>query len=307
VSQPERIKNVYVIDTHMFGFERYMSAFILKGREIALIDTGFPAQLETVRAGIRAHGFSVGDISHIFIGHSHPDHSGNVGPLLRESPRARAYIHPLGIAQLVDPSIEMASRKQALPAHLHAKVGDVEPVPPKRIQALKDGDVFDLGDGERLRVIFAPGHLPDGVVFYQEKGRGLFINDLVGNCFIDAGAHYTLNPPGSDHRQGIGSLKKLMGLPVDYLYLGHYGISDRPAEIMERSIEKMQYLLDIGRKFMREGTPEKIGPAVYAQILPELEKLRLARGEELYHYAAKEHIATQAEQFARFARENLKD
>jgi glyoxylase-like metal-dependent hydrolase (beta-lactamase superfamily II) len=307
VSQAERLKNVFVIDTHMFGFEKYMSAYLVKGREIALIDTGFPAQLGTVRDAIRAHGFSVSDISRIFISHSHPDHSGNVGPLLRESPGAKVYIHPLGIAQLIDPSIELAIRQKALPAHLHAKIGEMEPVPPERIQALNDGDIFDLGGGERLRVIFAPGHQPDGVVFYQEKNRGLFINDLVGNCLLDAGAHYALNPPGSDHRQGISSLQKLMGLPVDYLYLGHYGISDRPREIMERSIEKMQFLLDMGRRFMREGTPEKIGPAVYTQILPELEKLRQARGEELYHYAAREHIATQAELFARFARENLRD
>jgi glyoxylase-like metal-dependent hydrolase (beta-lactamase superfamily II) len=307
VDQPEQVNNVFVIDTRMFGFEKYMSAYILKGKEIALIDTGFPAQLETVRAGIQARGFSVGDISRIFISHSHPDHSGNVGPLLRESPGARVYAHPKAINQLVDPSIEMASRKKALPEHLHARIGVIEPVPPERIQALNDGDTFDLGDGQSLRVIFAPGHLPDGVVFYQEKGRGLFINDLVGNCFLDAGAHYTLNPPTSDHRQGVSSLKKLLDLPLDYLYMGHYGITDRPREIMERSIEKMQYLLDMGRQFMRAGTPEKIGPATYAQILPELEKLRQVRGEELYHYAAREHITTQAEQFASFARENLKD
>ena len=300
------MNNIYVIDTHMFGFERYMSAYIVAGREIALIDTGFPAQLEDVKAGIRAHGFSVADISHIFVSHSHPDHSGNVGPLLRESPGARVYIHPLGIAQLIDPSIELAVRKRALPANLHARIGEMEPVPPGRIQALNDGDIFDLGDGERLRAIFAPGHQPDGVVFYEEKNRGLFINDLVGNCLLDAGAHYALNPPGSDHRQGISSLRKLMDLPIKYLYLGHYGISDQPREIMERSIEKMRYLLDMGRRFLREGTPEKIGPAVYAQILPELEKLRAVRGEELYHYAAREHIATQAELFARFAMENLK-
>ena len=303
----ERMKNIYVLDTRMFGFERYMSAYIVAGREIALIDTGFPAQLEDVRAAIRAHGFSVSDISRIFVSHSHPDHSGNVGPLLRESPKATVYIHPLGIAQLIDPSIELAIRRKALPAHLHARIGEMEPVPPGRIQTLQDGDIFDLGDGERLRAIYAPGHQPDGVVFYEEKNRGLFINDLVGNCLPDAGAHYALNPPGSDHRQGISSLEKLMDLPIKYLYLGHYGISDRPREIMERSIQKMRYLLDMGRRFMREGTPEKIGPAVYAQILPELEKLRAVRGEELYHYAAKEHIATQAELFARFAREHLKD
>jgi glyoxylase-like metal-dependent hydrolase (beta-lactamase superfamily II) len=301
----ERLNNIYLIDTRMFGFDKYMSAYIVVGKEIALVDTGFPAQLETVRAGIKAHGFSPGDISYIFITHSHPDHSGNVAPLLRDNPRAMVYTHPLGVAQMVDPSIELAMRKKALPPEMHARIGDMEAVPPDRIQKLKEGDTFDLGNGERLKVIFAPGHQPDGIVLYEEKNRGLFINDLVGNCFLDADAHYVLNPPDSDHRDSIKSLQKVMDLPVQYLYLGHYGISDKPQQVMKRSIDKMQYLLDIGRKYLKEGKPEKIAPEVYGVIMPELEKLRAARGEALFEYASKDHIATQAESFARFCRENL--
>jgi len=301
----ERLNNIYLVDTRMFGFAKYMSAYIVVGKELVLIDTGFPAQIEAVRSGIRAHGFSVGDISRIFITHSHPDHSGNVGPLLRESPEAKVYIHPLGVAQLIDPSIELAIRKKALPPAMHARIGEMEPVPPERIHQLNDGDVFDLGNGESLRVIFAPGHQPDGIVLYEEKNRGLFINDLVGNYLPDADAHYALNPPNSDPRQSIKSLQKLMDLPIKYLYLGHYGIVGKPKQVMKQSIDKIQHLLDIGTSYMKEGKPEKIAPAVYAVIMPELEKLRAVRGEEVYRYAAGDHIATQAELFARFCRENL--
>ena len=35
--------NVYVIDTKMFGFDNYMSAYLVQGKELALIDTGLPA------------------------------------------------------------------------------------------------------------------------------------------------------------------------------------------------------------------------------------------------------------------------
>ncbi len=121
MSQDERLHNIYVIDTKMFDFDKYMSAYIVAGKEIALIDTGLPSQIDAVRAGIRAHGFSLSDISHIFITHSHPDHSGNVAPILKESPGAKVYIHPLGVEQLLDPSIELAIRKKALPAKMHAK------------------------------------------------------------------------------------------------------------------------------------------------------------------------------------------
>lgn len=301
----ERHNNVYVIDTKMFGFDNYMSAYIVVGKEIALIDTGLPTQIDAVRAGIKAHGFSVSDISYILITHSHPDHSGNVAPLLRESPKAKVYVHPLGVEQLVDPSVELAIRKKALPPRMHAKIGELEPVPLDRIQQLNDGDVFDLGNGERLRVTFAPGHQPDGVVLFEEKNKGLFINDLVGNYLPDADAHYALNPPNSDHKQAIQSIQKVIDLPVDYLYLGHYGICGNPKQVMTRAIDKMQQLLDIGIKYMREGKPDKIAPEVYKIIMPELEKLRVFRGEELYQYAAKDHIASQAKLFAQYCQEKL--
>ncbi len=302
----ERVDNIYLIDTKMFGFDKYMSAYIVAGKEIALVDTGFPSQLEAVRAGINAHGFSPGDISHIFITHSHPDHSGNVAPLLKENPKAKVYIHPLGVAQLIDPSIELAIRKKALPARMHAKIGEMAPVSPDRIQQLNDGDVFDLGDGEKLTVIYAPGHQPDGIVLYEEKNKGLFINDLVGNFLPDADAHYALNPPNSDHIQAIASLRKVIDLPLKYLYLGHYGICENPKEIMLRAIDKMQQLLDIGSTYMKEGKGDKIADEVYGLILPELEKLRTTRGEELYQYAASDHIASQAKLFAQFCQERFK-
>ncbi len=301
----DHLENIYVVDTKMFGFDHYMSAYIVEGKEIALIDSGLPTQFEAVRSGIEAHGFSVTDISRIFVTHSHPDHSGNVAPLLRENPGAKAYIHPLGVEQLLDPSIEIAVRKKALPPEMHARIGEMEPVPPDRIQALNDGDVFDLGDGERLKVFYAPGHQPDGIVLFEEKNRGLFINDLVGNYLHDADAHYALNPPNSDHKQAIQSLRKIMDLPAEYLYLGHYGICKKPGEVMIRSIEKMQALLDIGARYMREGRPEDIADEVYGVIMPELEKLRATRGEEVYQYATKDHIATQARLFAQYCVENL--
>ena len=63
----KRLNNIYVIDTKMCGFDHYQSSYLVEGKELALIDTGLPNQIEAVRAGIKEHGFSVSDISHIFV------------------------------------------------------------------------------------------------------------------------------------------------------------------------------------------------------------------------------------------------
>jgi glyoxylase-like metal-dependent hydrolase (beta-lactamase superfamily II) len=305
VSLLERLDNIYLIDTKMFGFDHYNSAYLVEGKEIALVDTGLKGQSEAMLAGIKKHGFSISDISYIFITHSHPDHIGNVARILRESPRANVYIHPAGQERLIDPSAEFARWKLLLPPEMLARFEEMEPVPPSRIKYFNDGDVFDLGNGQKLRIIFAPGHQPDGIVIFEEKNRGLFINDLVGNCFLDIDSHYCLNPDKSDNIQAIETLKKLEDLPVAYLYVGHYGIYDKPKQVISRSIDKIQQLLDIGAKCMSEGKPESIADKAYEVILPELEKLRRARGEAVYQYATREHIPPQLKLFAKYCQERL--
>ncbi len=304
----DRSNNIYVIDTNMHDFDHYCAAYIVEGKEIALIDTGLPCKLEMVRAGIKAHGFSVSDISHIFVTHTeHADHSGNVGPFLRESPNARVYIHPAGSQILTDPSgIASATSKSESAAKIAEKFKGMEAVPVSRIQYLNDGDVFDLGNGEKLKIIFAPGHQPGNIAILEEKNKGLFVGDLVGNCFPDANAHYPLNPPGSDSIATISSLRKLMDIGAEYIYMGHYGISKDAKTILSKAINIFQSQLEIGRKCLDKGRPEDISGEVYKMILPELEKLRSARGEAIYQYATRDHVGKQVSNFADYCQARLK-
>jgi glyoxylase-like metal-dependent hydrolase (beta-lactamase superfamily II) len=296
----DRVDNVYLIDTKMFGFDQYNAAYIVKGKEIALIDTGLPNQIEAVRAGIRAHGFSPADISKIFITHEHGDHCGNVAPLLRENPKAKVYINPIGAEHLIDPSKANAKTRHLHSKEMLARFTDMEPVPPSRIEYLKDGDVFDLGGGEKLRIIFTPGHQPGGIVILEEKNKGLFINDLCGMYLTDADFSIIFTPPGSNVKQCMESLKKIKDIPVTRLFLGHFGISDKPREVIQRALDGMQRLLDIGANCVAEGKPEEIASRVAAIILPEVERVRAIRGEGLYEYFSREFVPHLARNFANY-------
>ncbi len=270
-----RADNIYAIDTKMFGFDRYSSAFLVEGKELALVDTGLPNQLESVREGIKSHGFSISDISYIFVTHcEHPDHSGNAGALLREAPRARVFINPAGLEFLTNPAIEDSKRRKELPKKMADRFGDMEPVPLSRIELMKDGDIFDLGGGERLKIIFSPGHQPSGLVIIEEKNRGLFINDFVGNYFADADYLTVLNPFRSDIKEAFQLLKKMMEVPIRRLYLGHFGIHDNPEKIMQLALGKMVQLMDIGDECIGRGKPEEIESRVLAIKLKEADKLK---------------------------------
>jgi glyoxylase-like metal-dependent hydrolase (beta-lactamase superfamily II) len=296
-----RADNVYVIDTNMFGFKHYQSSYIVEGKKIVLIDTGIPAQVDTVRARIKEHGFSIKDISYIFLTHcEHPDHAGNVGTFLQENPKIEVYIHPAGVDYLTNPSIESDNRKKVMLPQMAARFGEQVPVPRNRIKILKDGDVFDIGNGEKLRIMFTPGHQPSGLVIFEEKNKGLFINDLVGNYFTDADFSLVLTPSRSDVISARATLNNLMNMPVSRLYLGHYGISDDPETVMRRALDDIQRILDIAAKCMKEGKPEEIEPGVLASKMPELEKLIKTRGKILYEYTRDELITHHSKLFAEY-------
>jgi glyoxylase-like metal-dependent hydrolase (beta-lactamase superfamily II) len=295
-----RADNVYLIDTKMFGFDNYNAAYLVKGKELALIDTGLPNQIEAVRAGIKAHGFSVSAISNIFITHAHNDHCGNVAAFSKECPGAKVYIHPAGETNLTDPESHRNRLKAQILPQMLERFGIMEPVPLSRIQFLKDGDKFDLGNGVKLNTIFAKGHQPSGLVFLEEKNNGLFINDLVGLYLEDCNFSLILNPYGSDILLAMESLKKMLTLSASKLFLGHYGICDKPEKVIRGALKSMQSLLDIGAKCVGEGRPEKIEPSITESKMKEIGKIRAARGEDMYHYLVEELIPHQSTSFSQF-------
>jgi glyoxylase-like metal-dependent hydrolase (beta-lactamase superfamily II) len=309
MSFTEQFENIYCIDTRMFGFKQYCAAYLIKGKELALIDTGMASQKTALLEGIQAHGFNVSEISNIFVSHcDHFDHSGNVGTIIHENPSAKVYIHPSGIESLTHPEISSENRKLRMPPAMAARYGESVPTPSSRIRLVKDGEIFDLGENVKLQVIFASGHQPDGIVLYEHQHKGLFVNDLVGNYFADAGCSYALNPLNSDHQQAITSLRTLLELPLERLYLGHYGIIlENPKEVIHRAIHNMQQLLDIGLQCVREGKPENIAPKFWEIYMPELIKLRKGRGETLYRYATQEHLPDQIKAFTKYCQEKFKE
>jgi glyoxylase-like metal-dependent hydrolase (beta-lactamase superfamily II) len=298
----QRAGNVYMIDTQMFGFPHFNSAYIVAGKEVALIDTGAPLSAEIVRNAVKKHGFSIKDIAYIFVTHcEHPDHAGNVGRFIKENTKAKVYINPAGAEYLTKPEIEDAKRKSILPAKMAARFGEMLPVPESRLYHLKDGEQFDLGNGENLKAIFTPGHQPSGIVIWEARNGGLFINDLAGLYLADAGASWVFTPYNSDIIKARESLNKIIDLPMNRLYLGHFGICDKPLEIIRRALDKIQLLLDIAEKCVKEGKKDEIAITVFDTLLvPELEKIKAAGRTSLYKYVSRELTPSMADAFARY-------
>jgi len=296
--------NVYMIDTHMMGFEHYQSSYIVKGKEIVMIDAGMPPSVDLVRAGIKAHGFSIQDISKIFVSHcEHPDHAGNVGAFVKENPRIKVFINPIGLEYMTHPEIEDKKRRQVMLARMADRFGTQIPVPTSNIEMVNDGDEFDIGDGEKLKIMFTPAHQPSGYVIFEEKNKGLFINDLVGNYFPDCDFNLILTPPRSDVLRAKQDLLKFQKMDLKRLYLGHFGIAEDPETVYKSALAGIQRQLDIGAWCVEDGRPEDIEMRILGSKYPEVEKLR-TRSDVLFEYTKTELITHHSHYFAEFYMEN---
>ena len=85
---------------------------------------------------------------------------------------------------------------------------------------------------------------------------------------------------------------------METLFLGHFGISQNPGEVIDRALGLMQKLMEIGAACMNEGKPEEIAPRIRALMAPALDKLRKIRGDKLYDYLKDELVASCSEAFS---------
>lgn len=147
-------------------------------------------------------------IKWIMATHGHIDHISEADDL-RQTTRARLYIHEAEAGSLTDPALNL-SRFIMQPMSFRE---------PENL--LHDGQRLELTAGYSLSVIHTPGHSPGSVCLLLANGRqplALFTGDT-----LFAGSIGRTDLPGGDIRQMSDSLKLLAGLgwPDLPVYPGH--------------------------------------------------------------------------------------
>ena len=88
-----------------------IAAYLMAGDgELAIIETGPSSCLANLQAGIAQTGHDISELTHALVTHIHLDHAGAAGPLARDNPNLRVYVHPFGAPHMIDPS-------KLVPAH----------------------------------------------------------------------------------------------------------------------------------------------------------------------------------------------
>lgn len=155
--------------------------------------------------------------------HSHFDHVGAAGMLLRRFPGLTACASPKAaevlakpgarrvIAELNQAAARMISRQWDRPGG-----GEFEPFTVGR--TLSDGERIDLGEGRELVAYAAPGHTWDMMAYYLPREKVLVASESVG-CSDMSG--HIITEFLVDYQAYMDSMERLSRLDVKVLCQGH--------------------------------------------------------------------------------------
>ena len=215
-------KNVSLIDTMALGEARVVAAYLVTGKETALIDMGYRSSAETVISDLVNAG--IGKIDYLLPTHVHLDHAGSCGTLVKRFSEAAVRAHPAGVKHLVDPTQLIEGASELFEEELMHRYGLPEPVDAKRVSSLNDDESIHLGNKLTLRSVWTPGHASHHLSFQLEPTRMIFTGDSVGIYYPDAPVLVPTTPPSFNFDKVLASLTRIRGLMPSALCTPHFGI-----------------------------------------------------------------------------------
>jgi len=166
----------------------FVNSYVLvRGDEIAIVDTGLPGNLPKFEEAITGAGLDWGAVAHLILTHYHGDHVGGMGDIMAVATNATIYAGAEDVSQ-----IEAA----------------------QTIQSVVDGDeVFGL------QIVGTPGHTAGHISVLDPAGSLIVLGDAMTNQGGQLGsspAQYTW-----DMNEATATVKKLAALQFDRAVFGH--------------------------------------------------------------------------------------
>lgn len=232
------------------------NTYIVGTGEVAVIDPGpdDPAHIAAILGALGPRE----RISHIFVTHSHLDHSPGARLL---SQRSDAAVHAYG-----DASAGRSPHMQALADAGGLAGGEGVDAAFSPDVILQDGAVVAHGDWA-LEALWTPGHFGNHLAFAHRAAGEIFCGDLVMGW-----ASSLVSPPDGDLSAFLRSLSRLAERSEPRFYPGHGDmIEDPQARLAELRAHREMRSAQI-RDALREepGTARMLAERIYTETSPAL-------------------------------------
>ncbi len=184
---------ISIIDTMALGKPGVVAAYLVSGKERALIDMGYRSSAQTVINELEDNGIGTDGIDYLLPTHVHLDHSGGCGTLAEKYVNASIRVHPKGLSHLADPTRLWEGAGELFGARLMEQFGKPQPIERNRLREVNDNEEISLGRRSNVT-----GTLDAGTCLTPPKlriGRNRHYSD--GGC----GRHNLSKLPGASTRQ----------------------------------------------------------------------------------------------------------
>jgi glyoxylase-like metal-dependent hydrolase (beta-lactamase superfamily II) len=248
--------HITAIDHNLLGIPGAGVAYVVRGDDTAIIETGTSLTVEHTLAGLDELGISRDAVGHIVCTHIHMDHAGGAGYLADVMPRANVYIHSMTSEHLVEPSKLMTSVRRAVGEITWPLHGDIKPLPRERLRPAEDLRL-DLGQDVVLEALLTPGHSPDHVAFWDRRSGGMFIGDGASLMHTPYDLNFPVTPPpGYDLEQHLATVRMLRQQDISRFYVTHSGPRDDVAYVLDLTEEMLHSLSEIVQEAIDKGEDE---------------------------------------------------
>lgn len=228
------------IDTAMVH-EGLAACYLLQADQAcAIIETGTHNTVPVILALLEARGIELSQVKYVIPTHVHLDHAGGVGGLMAALPEATLLVHPRGARHMINPAKLKAGATAVYGEAQFAEIyGDIIPVDEQRVRTMDDGDEATVGD-RKLVFIDTPGHARHHFCVYDPASRGIFTGDTFGLSYpplTTANGPFicpTTTPVQFDPPALKASIRTLLALKPERIYLTHYGMVENPQPLGER-------------------------------------------------------------------------
>ncbi len=228
---------IHTLDLHFKHLDHTIAAFALEGPGgLILVETGPYSTFPDLEKAIHDKGWQLTDFQHVFLSHIHFDHAGAAWALARHG--ARVYVHPKGLPHLASPEKLYNSARMIYGDDMDTLWGAMEPIPEPQLYAPTHGETIRMA-GLKCTAWHTPGHAVHHIAWEiapessdSPADNVLFTGDVAGVKIDRHPVMPPCPPPDIQVEDWISSLKLIRALPVETLYLTHFGkISDKTAHL----------------------------------------------------------------------------
>ncbi len=241
---------IHTLDLNFLGTAGAIAAYLIPHKTgCILIECGPGSTQATLKSGLEAYGYSLNDITDVFLTHIHLDHAGAAGWLARHG--ARIHVHPNGAPHLTNPEKLLASAARIYGEMMDTLWGEFLSVPADKLSVLSNNQILDIGD-LRIRAIDTPGHANHHFAYLI---NGVCFSGDIGGVRLRGLKHLRLPmpPPELQLENWRSSIQRLRHEKFSQIAPTHFGIYSDPGwhlDAVDRALNEVEVWID------RHITPE---------------------------------------------------